>query len=85
MVDFWEGYGLIPFGKTADGVTFWIDMCAVEAMMIGGVTLPCDWIEVCSQKRCAWKRGSNKGEIIGRNQNKLIGLLRARMKIAELF
>ncbi len=72
VVDFWEGYGLTPFGKTADGVTFWKDMCAVEAMMIGGATLPCDWIEVCSQERCAWKRGSDKGEIIGRwNQNKL--------------
>ena len=71
VVDFWKGHGLTPFGKTADGVTFWKELCVVEVMM-GGATLPCDWIEVSSKERCAWKRGSAKGEIIGRwNQNKL--------------
>lgn len=69
VVDFWKGRGLTPFGKTAEGGVFWKDMCVVEVMM-GGASLPCDWIEVSAEEKCAWKRGSAKGEIIGRwNQN----------------
>ena len=66
-VEFWESHGLVPMGQAPDGSPYWKDVCVVESMM-GGATLPCDWIEVSRKDRCAWKRGTDRGETIGREK-----------------
>lgn len=65
------GYLIEEWGKlgfhTYDGgnnPTKWIDVCVVQ-FLLGGVTLPCDWIEVVGN--IAYLKNESKGEVIGRH------------------
>ncbi len=44
-----------------DHPTRWVDLCVVDSF--GGLTLPCDWIEI--EQRKAWLRGTKPGEVYG--------------------
>ncbi len=56
-VEAWERRGLkaVESGR-------WIDMCVVDQHT--GPTLPCDWLEFDPESRCAWMKGTEKGEIV---------------------
>ena len=69
LVSFWETLGLVCIAKAEDGSSVWKDLCVVESMM-GGPTLPCDWIEFDAKDRCVWMRGQDRGETVGRNESR---------------
>ncbi|PKO02878.1 MAG: hypothetical protein CVU43_05520 [Chloroflexi bacterium HGW-Chloroflexi-5] len=60
-----EEWGKLGFHTHAGGnnPTKWIDVCVVE-FVFGGVTLPCDWIEVVGD--IAYLKDTSKGKLIGR-------------------
>jgi len=47
-----------------DGEKIWQDVCVFEGMF-GGATLPCEWIDYDSQKRIAFLKGTEPGEVSG--------------------
>jgi len=63
IVEDWKGYGLQPLCEE-NGVKLWNDLCVIDSA--NGLTLPCDWIELDLERRCAWIKGSPEGPIVGR-------------------
>jgi hypothetical protein len=64
--DLVEEWGQLGF-HTHDGgnnPTKWIDVCVVE-FMFGGVTLPCNWIEVVGE--IAYLKNKSKDKVISRD------------------
>jgi len=63
IVDFWQSQGLIPT-EVIDGKEVWKDLCVVD--MVGGPTLPCDWLEFDNSKYpdppVVWMKGKPKGQ-----------------------
>lgn len=66
LVEEWAALGFQPT-EIIDGVRVWKDMCVVESMF-GGPTLPCSWLEVDIEMRCAFLKGRSIGEVIGRDR-----------------
>ena len=64
LVEKWQALGF----HTHDGGNNprkWVDVCVVDAML-GGATLPCDWIATAGD--AAFYKGKPKGKLIGRGQ-----------------
>jgi hypothetical protein len=61
LVDEWTSLGFQP-ATELDGQRIWQDCCVVESML-GGPTLPCDWLELSEDGRSAWLKGTQPGEI----------------------
>ncbi len=68
LVDEWTELGFQPT-ETIDGQRIWKDVCVVESML-GGSTLPCTWIEVDAENRCAFLKDQPPGEVVGRDNFK---------------
>jgi len=71
LLNKWRTYGFNTHSgdKTP---TRWFDVCVVDES-IGGVNLPCDWIEV--ENNTAFYKGKQKGDVIGREEIKQITML----------
>jgi hypothetical protein len=63
IVSRWEGLGFEPF-EQADGMRKWKDVCVVESLL-GGPTLPCDWISIDKETRTAFLAGTEPGGVAG--------------------
>jgi hypothetical protein len=63
-IAFWERYGLIAM-DAEDGRQRWRDVCVVEHVL-GGPTLPCDWIEFDSSRQCVYLKGQAPDPVVGR-------------------
>lgn len=61
LVEEWTSLGFQPTAEL-DGQRIWQDCCVVESML-GGPTLPCDWLELSEDGRSAWTKGTQPGEI----------------------
>ena len=66
LVEEWMSLGFQPTAEV-DGQRIWQDCCVVESML-GGPTLPCDWLELSEDGRSAWLKGTQPGEIKGRQK-----------------
>ena len=64
LVARWASLGFVPTVEK-DGQQAWNDLCVVE-VMLGGTTLPCEWLEVDSTRRAAHYRGTEAGVVVGR-------------------
>ncbi len=62
IVEEWISRGLSPVVEETD-VKKWSDLCVVDTY--AGLTLPCDWIEVNLDERCAWFKDVEKGTAVG--------------------
>jgi len=58
----WTVHGFEPTGD-CDGELFWKDCCVVESML-GGLSLPCDWLEFGPGGQSAYLKGTEPGEVI---------------------
>ena len=63
VVDRWAALGFEVM-ETRGGRQHWKDVCEVVCLF-GGVTLPCDWIEVDRVKHIAYLKGTEPGEVVG--------------------
>ena len=61
LVDEWTSLGFQPTAEL-DGQRIWQDCCVVESML-GGPTLPCEWLELSEDGRSAWLKGAQPGEL----------------------
>ena len=61
LVEEWMSLGFQPTAEV-DGQRIWQDCCVVESML-GGPTLPCEWLELSEDGRSAWLKGTQPGEI----------------------
>ena len=61
LVEKWMSLGFQPTAEV-DGQRIWQDCCVVESML-GGPTLPCEWLELSEDGRSAWLKGTQPGEI----------------------
>lgn len=61
LVEEWTSLGFQPTVEV-DEQRIWQDCYVVESML-GGPTLPCDWLEVSEDGRAAWLKGTQPGEI----------------------
>lgn len=64
IVERWQRLGFEPT-RQVDGELHWQDFCVVEGLM-GGATLPCEWISVDTLNQSAWLTGTEPGEVVGR-------------------
>lgn len=62
----WVMLGFHPTEQTEDGRTEWRDLCLVSSY--GASDFQCPWIVVDGAKRIAWLRGTEMGDIVGREQ-----------------
>lgn len=65
LVNEWTAKGFEPY-EEIDGKRHWKDFCVAE-VMFGGSTLPCNWLEINSELGCAYLKGTELGEIAGRD------------------
>lgn len=68
LVEHWASLGIEPMTRR-NGEMVWQDCCVLEGVF-GGVTLPCEWIEVAEDGRSAWLRGQEPSDIIGRDEER---------------
>ena len=61
LVEEWMSLGFQPTAEV-DGQRIWQDCCVVESML-GGPTLPCEWLELSEDGRSAWLKGAQPGEL----------------------
>lgn len=61
LVEEWASLGFQPTAEV-EGQRVWQDCCVLESIL-GGPTLPCDWLEVSKDRRSAWLKGTQPGEI----------------------
>lgn len=64
LVEEWGAKGFHTHDTDGEKPVRWVDVCVIEAMF-GGVTLPCDWIEL--EGNTAFYKESPKGEVMGRD------------------
>ncbi len=62
LVEEFHRYGLVATIEK-NGVRTWNDMCLIDSA--AGLTRPCSWIEYDLDERCAWLKGTQKGDIKG--------------------
>lgn len=63
-VEYWERQGLAPM-KVEGGHQVWGDLCVVEHVL-GGPTLPCDWLDFDQNGPCVSLKGYPPGPVVGR-------------------
>lgn len=68
LVEEWTGFGMQPWVET-NYQRVWKDCCVVESML-GGATMPCDWLEFAEDGQSAWLKGTVPGDIKGRRRKK---------------
>lgn len=61
LVEEWTSLGFQPTAEV-NGQRIWQDCCVVESTL-GGLTLPCDWLEFSENGRSAWLKGTRSGEV----------------------
>lgn len=61
LIEEWASLGFQPTAEI-EGQRVWQDCCVVESML-GGLTLPCDWLELSEDGRSAWLKGTQRGNI----------------------
>ncbi|MEO7326781.1 MAG: hypothetical protein ABIW82_18315 [Dokdonella sp.] len=64
LVEAWKARGFESFGLDGDAMV-WKDMCVAESLF-GGATLRCDWIAFGTSDPIAYLRGTEPGDVIGR-------------------
>jgi hypothetical protein len=64
IVKEWKGRGFMSTVEI-EGQKHWVDMCVVEGM-VGGATLPCDWLEYDEDSGGVFLKGHKPGKIISR-------------------
>jgi len=67
LVDEWEKLGLKVTDNENDDVK-WRDICVVDTL--SGTTLKCDWIEFNHVENAVFKKGTDPGEIINRQNTR---------------
>ena len=65
LVDWWTERGFTT-NESRNGQQVWVDVCVVESLL-GGPTLPCDWIVVDYAQRIAYLEGTKPGAVAGRD------------------
>lgn len=65
LVEEWSQAGFHPT-EERNGELVWKDCCVVESML-GGATLPCDWLVVGEDGASAFLKGHPPGEVVGRH------------------
>ncbi len=65
LVNDWMDLGFTCFTEK-DGQKVWQDVCVFEGLF-GGATMPCDWIEFDPDLRVAYLKGTDVGEVHGRD------------------
>ena len=63
LLDEWEARGFQGMRKI-DGEMQWIDCCVVD--QFSGPTLPCEWIETGGDDLSVYLKGTEPGDVIGR-------------------
>jgi len=63
LLERWEGLGF-QLKDLDDGQQVWKDVCVVTASF-GGPTLPCEWLIFDGEKRIAYLKGTEPGEVAG--------------------
>ena len=64
LVEEWGNMGFHTHEIEGDQPVRWMDVCVVEAML-GGATLPCDWIAI--EGGVAFHNAYPRGEVVGRD------------------
>ncbi len=67
LINHWTDLGFTPTVEK-DGQKVWKDICVFQGIL-GGPTLPCDWIAYDHNTRTAYLKGTGLGEIKGRERN----------------
>jgi hypothetical protein len=65
LLDEWWKLGFECYA-VRDGETYWKDVCVYEGMM-GGAGMPCDWLGEDVAERCVFLKGTDPGEVVGRD------------------
>ena len=63
-VQWWVKKGFEPF-EIKHGQKHFKDICIVETLL-GGATLPCEWIDFSEDGNAAYLKGTECGELVGR-------------------
>jgi len=69
LVGKWTLKGFEPY-EFIDGKRYWKDFCVAESMR-GRTTLPCKWLEINHDLRCAYLKDAELGEIAGRDNPRI--------------
>ncbi len=64
LINHWTDLGFTP-SIEKDGQKVWKDICVFQGIL-GGATLPCDWIAYDRNTRTAYLKGTEVGEVKGR-------------------
>jgi hypothetical protein len=64
LINHWTDLGFTPTVEK-DGQKVWKDICVFQGIL-GGPTLPCDWIAYDRNTRTAYLKGTELGDIKGR-------------------
>ncbi len=63
LLEDWKARGFKGIGRRK-GEAVWIDCCVVESLL-GGPTLPCEWLSFDKRRRIAFLKGTNPGRVVG--------------------
>jgi hypothetical protein len=66
-VDEWRELGFEPT-EERNGQRIWKDCCVVQSLL-RGPTLQCDWLEISEDDRTAYLKGTEPGEVAGRQRS----------------
>jgi hypothetical protein len=64
LINYWTDLGFTPTVEK-DGQKVWKDICVFQGIL-GGSTLPCDWIAFDPKLHAAYLKGTPTGEVVGR-------------------
>ncbi len=62
IVKQWERRGLVPWRNVNDKPVEWLELC-VSSELMGGPTLPCNWISFDDVTRSAYLAGTDPGPV----------------------
>ena len=64
LVEEWSQAGIQPT-EARNGQIVWKDCCVVESLL-GGPSLPCDWLAMAEDGASAFLKGQPPGDVVGR-------------------
>lgn len=67
LIDLWATMGFECY-KMVDGKNYWQDVCVYEGLL-GGPTMPCDWLAVDEKTGGVYLAGTQPGELVGSQRN----------------
>ena len=73
LLNEWWKMGFECYGEE-DGIMCWKDVCVYEGTQ-GGAGMPCDWLAEDTASHSVYLKGTDPGEIIGRNWDMIDELL----------